>query len=157
MRALVQRSLESSVSVRDENGNINLLSSIDKGLVVLLGVQDRDEDKHIQKLADKIEKLRIFNDDDGKMNLSIKEVGGSILLVSQFTLYANCKKGNRPSFIEAGEPTFSEKMYEKMAEELRSRNLEVGMGQFGGDMLVKIQNDGPITIWLDTDELVGDK
>lgn len=154
MRALVQRSLESSVSVR-ENGEYKIHSSIDKGLVVLLGVEDADTDKELNKLCDKIEKLRIFEDEEGKMNLSVRDIGGDILLISQFTLYADCKKGNRPSFIEAGDYRYADEMYNKMVEEFRNRGFKVGTGKFGADMLVKINNQGPVTIWLDTDYLMG--
>lgn len=154
MRALVQRSLKSSVQVR-ENGKYQEISSIDKGLVVLLGVEDKDTDKELNKLCDKIEKLRIFEDENGKLNLSCKDVGGEILLISQFTLYADCRKGNRPSFIGAGNYEYANKMYIKMVEEFRKRGFKVGTGKFGADMLVNIQNQGPVTIWLDTDELMG--
>lgn len=156
MRALIQRSLKSSVAVK-ENGEYKPLSKIDKGLVVLLGVEDSDTDEDIDKICSKIEKLRIFEDENGKLNLSIKDIGGSILLISQFTLYANCQKGNRPSFIEAGEPRFANAMYEKTAKLFRDRGLEVGTGEFGADMLVSIENSGPVTIWLDSKELLGRK
>lgn len=153
MRALIQRSLKSSVCVKEE-GEYREISSIEKGLVVLLGVEDDDGDEHMMKLCDKIEKLRIFEDDEGKMNLSVKDVGGDLLIVSQFTLYADCKKGNRPSFVGAGDYKYADKMYQKMVEEMRKRGFKVGTGQFGADMLVNIQNLGPVTIWLDTDELM---
>ena len=119
MRALIQRAVNSSVSIMTD-GEYKLKSSIDKGFVILLGVSNEDTEQDLQKLADKISKLRIFEDENGKMNLSIKDIDGKILLISQFTLYADCKKGNRPSFINAGKPDYANMMYEKFADYLRN-------------------------------------
>lgn len=152
MRALIQRAVNSSVSIMTD-GEYKLKSSIDKGFVILLGVSNEDTEQDLQKLADKISKLRIFEDENGKMNLSIKDIDGKILLISQFTLYADCKKGNRPSFINAGKPDYANLMYEKFADYLRNLGFEVGTGEFGADMLVNIQNVGPTTIWLDSGDL----
>ena len=152
MRALIQRAVNSSVSIMTD-GEYKLKSSIDKGFVILLGVSNEDTEQDLQKLADKISKLRIFEDENGKMNLSIKDIDGKILLISQFTLYADCKKGNRPSFINAGKPDYANLMYEKFADYLRNLGFEVVTGEFGADMLVNIQNVGPTTIWLDSGDL----
>lgn len=153
MRALVQRSLKSSVSIKTD-GEYKLKESIEKGFVVLLGVCDTDTDDDLNKLVDKISKLRVFEDENGKMNLSIADYNGEILLISQFTLYANCKHGNRPSFIEAGKPEYANEMYEKFASKLKENGIIVKTGIFGADMLVNIQNYGPVTIMLDSDELL---
>lgn len=153
MRALVQRAKNSSVSIMTD-GEYKLKSEIENGFVILLGVCDEDTDEDMTKLADKISKLRIFEDENGKMNLSVQDVGGSILLISQFTLYADCKKGNRPSFINAGEPKYAELMYEKFGQYMQSLGLTVKTGEFGADMLVNIQNVGPTTIWLDSADLL---
>lgn len=153
MRALIQRSLKSSVSIMT-NGEYRLKESIDSGFVILLGVCDEDTDEDINKLVEKISKLRVFEDENGKMNLDISTNGGEILLVSQFTLYADCTHGNRPSFIKAGKPDYANMMYEKFANTLREKNLIVKTGVFGADMLVNIKNNGPVTIMLDTKELL---
>lgn len=153
MKALVQRSLKSSVLIMGDK-DYELKESIEKGFVVLLGVCDEDTDEDLEKLTDKISKLRVFEDENGKMNLSISDIGGEILLISQFTLYANCSRGNRPSFIEAGAPDYANSMYEKFAQRLREKDMIVKMGVFGADMRVDIQNHGPVTIMLDSKELL---
>ena len=145
MRAVVQRSLESSVSV---DGRV--IAKISKGLVVLLGVGQGDTEAEAAFMADKIANLRIFEDAEGKMNLSVKEVGGEILLISQFTLYGDCRKGRRPSFIDAAPPDEADRLYKLVADLLRDQGLKVGTGEFGAHMLVNIQNDGPVTILIDS-------
>jgi len=145
MRAVVQRSLESSVSV---DGRV--IAKISKGLVVLLGVGQGDTEAEAAFMADKIANLRIFEDAEGKMNLSVKDVGGEILLISQFTLYGDCRKGRRPSFIDAAPPDEADRLYKLVADLLRDQGLKVGTGEFGAHMLVNIQNDGPVTILIDS-------
>lgn len=146
MRAIIQRVSEASVSV---DGKIT--GSIKTGLLVLLGIEDADTDDDIKKLSSKIINLRIFNDEQGLMNLSIKDVNGDILLVSQFTLFADSRKGNRPSYIRASKPPVAIPMYEKMIAGMSSelgRKVETGI--FGADMKVALVNDGPVTIFIDT-------
>jgi len=145
MRAVVQRSLESSVSV---DGKV--IAKIPNGLVVLLGVGQGDTEAEAAFMADKIANLRIFEDAEGKMNLSVKDVGGEILLISQFTLYGDCRKGRRPSFIDAAPPDEADRLYRLVADLLRDQGLKVGTGEFGAHMLVNIQNDGPVTILIDS-------
>ena len=146
MRAVIQRVSQASVTVDSK-----ITGSIKHGLLVLLGIEDADTFDDIKKLSSKIVNLRIFNDGQGLMNLSIKDVNGNILLVSQFTLFADCKKGNRPSFIRASKPPVAIPMYEKMIEAMSNdlgRNIETGI--FGADMQVALVNDGPVTIFIDT-------
>ena len=146
MRAVIQRVSQASVTVDN-----NITGSIKHGYLVLLGIEDADTDEDISKLSSKIVNLRIFNDDKGLMNLSIKEVGGDILLVSQFTLFADAKKGNRPSYIRASKPPVAIPMYEKMIAALTTdlgKKIETGI--FGADMKVALLNDGPVTIFIDT-------
>ena len=145
MRAVIQRALKANLKVDGE-----LISEIDKGLLVFLGVGIGDEEKDMEKLAKKISNLRIFEDENGKMNLSIKDVGGEILLVSQFTLYGDCSHGNRPSFVEAEKPEKALKLYEKMQKCLENHQIIVKMGVFGADMKIDVLNDGPVTIMLDS-------
>jgi len=146
MRAVIQRVSEASVTV---DGNIT--GSISNGLLVLLGIEDADNIEDIEWLSNKIINLRIFNDTNGVMNVSIKENGGEILLVSQFTLHASTKKGNRPSYIKASKPDFAIPMYEKMITQLeKDLNKKIQTGIFGADMKVKLLNDGPVTIVIDT-------
>ena len=146
MRTIIQRVSEASVTV---DGIIT--GAIKNGLVVLLGIEDADTDDDIQKLSSKIINLRIFNDEQGVMNLCIKDVQGDILLVSQFTLFADTKKGNRPSYIRASKPPVAIPMYEKMIATM-SNDLgkKVETGIFGADMKVALVNDGPVTIFIDT-------
>mgnify|MGYP003425380402 CR=1 FL=1 len=143
MRVLVQRSGVSSVSVND-----NVVGKIEQGLVVLVGFTDGDTVEQIQYLAKKIANLRIFPDDNGVMNKSILDYGGQILSISQFTLYANCNKGNRPSYMDAMNNNEAINFYELFNEELR-KYVEVETGEFGADMNVSITNIGPTTIWLE--------
>lgn len=146
MRLLVQRVRASSVTVDGK-----LISSINQGLNILVGVCDKDTIDDADLLAAKVAKMRIFSDLEGKMNLSIQEVGGEALVISQFTLYADTRKGNRPSFIEAGSPLHAEKLYKHFINSLKSLGVPTHSGIFGADMLVKIENDGPVTIWMDSE------
>lgn len=148
MRALIQRVTRAQVSIEGE-----LHSSIGKGYVILLGVGAKDGNEQAEKLWSKISKLRIFEDENGKTNVSLADVQGDVMVVSQFTLYANCKRGNRPSFTEAGAPDEANRLYEYFVE-LARRDIEhVATGSFGAMMQVELVNDGPFTIWLDTDTL----
>ena len=148
MRAVLQRVNHGKVTVEGE-----VTGEIASGLVILLGITHTDTQENVQKLASKITKLRIFSDDQGKMNLSIKDVGGEVLVISQFTLYADSKKGNRPSYIEAARPEQATPLYEQFCETLRQEGLTVATGVFGADMNVELLNQGPVTIILDTDHL----
>jgi len=146
MRAVIQRVLRSSVEI---DGRI--VSEIGKGLLVLLAVEDADTDEDIEWLAGKIARLRIFSDPQGLMNLSVQDVAGDVLVVSQFTLYASTKKGNRPSFIKASKPDFAVPMYEKFMKKLSEElGKPVKSGEFGAYMLVSLINDGPVTIIIDS-------
>ena len=149
MKFVIQRVLNSSVKVDGET-----IGSIGKGFLVLIGVADIDTKEIADKLVDKMIKLRIFEDSEGKTNLSLSDVGGELLLVSQFTLYADCKKGNRPSFIKAGKPDFANEMYEYIINKCKTyEGLKVERGKFGADMKVELINDGPFTIVLDSEEM----
>jgi len=148
MRFLVQRVSESSVEINGE-----VVGQIGKGFMVLVGVCDSDTKEIADKMVRKMLGLRIFEDEQGKTNLSLDTVGGQLLLISQFTLYANCKKGNRPSFIEAGEPGMAEEMYEYIIAKCKEQVEVVERGQFGADMKVSLTNDGPFTIILDSEQL----
>ena len=148
MKFVIQRVTSASVSVEGET-----IGAIDKGFLVLIGVTDTDTKEIADKMIHKLVGLRIFDDAEGKTNLSLDQVGGSLLLVSQFTLYANCKKGFRPSFIDAGEPQFAEEMYEYIISECKKSVPNVRCGSFGADMKVSLLNDGPFTIILDSKEL----
>ncbi len=127
------------------------LGEIRRGYVVLLGVSNTDTKEHADKLVDKIARLRIFEDENGKTNLSAADVNGAILIVSQFTLYADTKKGNRPSFINAGSPALANELYEYFIATAKTRFVEVANGSFGAHMEIKLVNDGPFTLILDTD------
>ena len=146
MKVVLQRVKEASVSI---DGQIH--GKIGRGFVLLVGVSDADGEAEVDYLTHKISKLQVFEDDAGKLNLDINAVNGAILSISQFTLYADTKKGNRPSFTKAGEPQHADRVYEQLNERLRQTGLEVQTGVFGADMLVNIQNDGPVTIIFDTD------
>lgn len=148
MRALIQR--VSSASVSTEGGNVN---SIDQGFCILLGVGPDDTEQIAEKLWSKISKLRIFEDQDGKTNLSLRDVDGAVLLVSQFTLYADCSKGNRPSFTKGASPDLANHLYEYFAQLVRNDDIELKTGWFGAMMEVSLTNSGPFTIWLDSDDL----
>ncbi len=145
MKAVLQRVVSASVSVDDV-----VISKIDYGLLVLLGVAQDDEDRDMAWMADKISGIRIFSDDHGKINRSIIEAHGSILLVSQFTLMADISKGRRPSFVAAAQPEKANVCYEKLAVLLREQGIRVAQGKFGADMRIALINDGPVTIVLDS-------
>ena len=148
MRFVIQRVTEASVTIDGE-----ISGKIGKGYLVLIGVADTDTKEIADKMIRKMIGLRIFEDEQGKTNLSLADVDGGLLLVSQFKLYANCKSGNRPSFIEAGKPDMANEMYEYIIEKCRESVDEVQTGEFGADMKVQLLNDGPFTILLDSDQL----
>jgi len=146
MRVLIQKVQEASVTVERE-----VVAKIGEGLLVLVGIEDADSNEDIEWLSKKIVQLRIFLDDDGVMNRSVLDVDGNIIVVSQFTLHAMTKKGNRPSYIKASKPDFAVPMYERFCEKLTSDlGKPVGRGIFGADMKVALINDGPVTIWIDS-------
>ena len=146
MKVVIQRVSRASVRV-----NESVTGSIDTGLLLLLGIEDADGEADILWLSNKIVNLRIFNDEDGVMNRSVKEIDGNILLVSQFTLHASTKKGNRPSYIKASKPEFAIPMYERMKAQLeKDLEMKIQSGIFGADMKVELTNDGPVTIAIDT-------
>jgi D-tyrosyl-tRNA(Tyr) deacylase len=146
MRALLQRVSSASVSVDGKT-----ISSIQHGLLILLGIEEADETSDIDWLCGKITQLRIFDDPEGKMNLSIQDIAGEIMVVSQFTLHASTKKGNRPSFIKAAPPAISEPLYRAFCDALSQKmNSPIGRGIFGAEMKVALVNDGPVTIWIDS-------
>ena len=148
MRFVVQRVTHASVTV---DGNV--IGKIGQGFMVLIGVSDEDTKETADKMVKKLLGLRIFEDENGKTNLDIHTVGGSLLLISQFTLYADCKHGNRPSFIKAGKPDMANEMYEYIISECKKQVTVVETGEFGADMKVSLENDGPFTIVLDSKEL----
>lgn len=148
MRAVIQRVIKGSVSVEGRE-----ISAINRGMLVLLGVGREDKAEDVQYIADKLAGLRIFADDAGKMNLSLFDIKGEILAVSQFTLYGDARKGRRPSFSEAALPGSAESLYEQLISELKSRGFTVKTGIFGADMQLGLINDGPVTILLDSKKL----
>lgn len=145
MKLLVQRVSQASVTV---DGDV--ISKIGPGLLLFLGVGHEDGEAQAKALAAKASKLRIFPDDEGRMNRSLMDRGGAALVVSQFTLLADCRKGNRPSFIAAAEPSRAEALYEFFARELEGLGITVGRGRFGAHMEIALVNDGPVTIWLES-------
>ena len=145
MRSVVQRVSRASVTV---DGKI--IGAIGKGLLVLLGVEEQDTDKDALYMADKITKLRIFEDENGKMNLSLREVGGQVLMVSQFTLLGDARGQNRPSFIKAAAPEEADRLYTLACDRIRNNGVQVETGQFQAHMDVELLNDGPVTILLDS-------
>lgn len=147
MRALLQRTSGASVAVAGE-----VLGSIGSGLVVLLGVGPADDEATADGLARRITELRIFRDADGRTNSSLIDVGGAVLLVSQFTLFADTRRGRRPGFSGAAPPEQAERLYERVASALRDLGVDVATGRFGAEMAVQLTNDGPFTVWLDTDD-----
>ena len=149
MKIVIQRVQRADVTVEEK-----VIGKIGKGYLILFGVGEDDTEEKLQRYVDKIVKMRIFADENGKTNLSIKDVKGEMLIVSQFTLYADCKKGNRPSFVHAGEPIKANKIYERFVELMKEQIEVVETGEFGADMQVSLVNDGPFTIILD-DETVG--
>jgi D-tyrosyl-tRNA(Tyr) deacylase len=144
LRALIQRVSSASVKVDHKE-----VAAIDRGLVILLGVGQGDDESQAQYLAEKIANLRIFEDPQGKMNLSLLEVAGSALVVSQFTLYADTAKGRRPAFVDAAAPEIAEPIVTRFAELLTAQGISTQTGRFGAHMLVEINNGGPVTIWLE--------
>ena len=149
MKFVIQRVAHADVVVDGKE-----LGKIGKGFMVLIGVSKDDDRSIADKMVDKMIKLRIFEDENGKTNLSLDDVGGELLLISQFTLYANCKKGNRPSFIDAGAPDEADALYEYIIEKCKERVNAVERGEFGADMKVSLLNDGPFTILLDSAEIM---
>ena len=145
MRAVVQRVSEASVKINDE-----IVGSIDKGFVVLLGIKTDDSEKEVTWLANKICSLRVFEDEDGKMNKELSDFSGSILLISQFTLYGDCIKGKRPGFVDAARPEHAIPLYEKFKEVIIKNGINLQCGVFGADMKVSLINDGPTTLIIDT-------
>lgn len=148
MKAVLQRVTEASVSVDQKE-----ISRIKEGWLILLGIAQEDTGEEIPSLAQKILKLRAFNDKEGKMNLSVRDVEGSLLIVSQFTLHANCKKGNRPSFVKAAPPEKARKLYEDFISYMKEEGVPLGTGSFGAKMAISIEADGPVTLLLDSSDL----
>lgn len=151
MRFVIQRVKEASVRVEGE-----IIGEIQKGFLVLIGVSRDDTEEVADKMIKKMTGLRIVEDEEGKTNRSLADVQGSLLLVSQFTLYANCKKGNRPSFTDAGDPDLANRLYEYVIQKCRQSVPNVQTGRFGAEMEVSLVNDGPFTILLDSDTLAGE-
>jgi len=147
MRILLQRVRNASVTIA---GQVH--GQIDQGFCLLVGAEDSDTSEQVDYLVHKISHLRVFSDENDKMNLSIADVQGSVLSVSQFTLYASTKKGNRPSFVAAGDPAHAKRLYEEFNTKLAATGIPVATGVFGADMQVALVNDGPVTIWFDTDD-----
>ena len=148
MRLVVQKVSQSSVKIEGE-----IVGAIDKGYMVLVGITNGDDELLVEKMVDKLVNLRIFEDENDKLNLSLLDVGGSVLSISQFTLYANCKKGRRPSFIDAAKPDISSPLYDFFNKKLEEKGINVERGVFGAMMEVSLINDGPGTIILDSNEL----
>lgn len=148
MKFVIQRVTHASVTVEDK-----VIGKIDKGFLILIGVCNEDTEETADKMIKKTAGLRIFEDENGKTNLALNDVGGELLLVSQFTLYADCKKGYRPSFINAGSPEHANEIYEYIINEFKKLGFKVETGEFGADMKVELLNDGPFTILLDSKEL----
>lgn len=144
MRLVVQKVSQSSVKIEGE-----IVGAIDKGYMVLVGITNGDDELLVEKMVDKLVNLRIFEDENDKLNLSLLDVGGSVLSISQFTLYANCKKGRRPSFIDAAKPDISSPLYDFFNKKLEEKGINVERGVFGAMMEVSLINDGPVTIILD--------
>ncbi len=149
MRFVVQRVNHADVSVENQ-----MIGQIQKGFLVLIGISRDDTAQIADKMTKKLIGLRIFEDENGKTNLDLKSVNGELLLVSQFTLYADCKKGNRPSFVHAGEPHMAESLYQYIIDQCRREIAVVEQGQFGAEMKISLENDGPFTIILDSDEIM---
>lgn len=148
MRAVVQRVIEASVTVEEK-----VIGEIGRGFVVLLGVESEDSEADAKYMAEKVVGLRVFEDSEEKMNLSLMDIGGEILAISQFTLLGDVRKGKRPSFVKAARPETAVELYRKFIEEVKGRGVPVAEGEFQADMLVKIYNDGPVTILLDSKKI----
>lgn len=149
MKFVIQRVKNASVTVDN-----NIIRKIDSGFLVLIGITESDTKEIADFMVKKLINLRVFNDAQNKMNLSIKDVGGNLLLISQFTLYADCSHGNRPSFTNAAKPDYANKLYEYIISEAQKYDVGVETGKFGADMKVELLNDGPVTIILDSDEII---
>lgn len=149
MRAVVQRVSKGSVTVEN-----NVIGSINKGLVVLLGITEEDTNSDIDYMIDKIINLRIFEDENEKMNFSLLDINGEILLVSQFTLYGDCRKGRRPNFMSAAKPEKAEFLYNKFVDTIKLQNVNIQTGVFQADMQVHIENDGPVTLIIDSQKII---
>lgn len=149
MKAVIQRVKKASVTVEG-----SVIGAIQEGLLVLLGISKEDTKEEVKKFVNKIIRLRIFADENGKTNLSLQEIKGELLVVSQFTLYADCKKGRRPSFVNAGDPEVANELYEFFIELVKEKVEKVEHGSFGADMKVELLNDGPFTIVLDSRDLL---
>ena len=145
MRAVVQKVSSSKVTVDGET-----IGKIDQGLMVLLGVTHDDTSKDVDYMVDKVTNLRIFEDEEGKMNLSLKDIGGDVLAVSQFTLYGDARRGRRPSFSDAARPEVANPLYEEFIEKVKTQGINVETGKFGAHMMVDLTNDGPVTILLES-------
>ena len=145
MRACIQRVTEASVTVDGE-----IVGKIGRGLLVLVGIGRHDGPDEVNWMAERIAGLRVFNDEQGKMNLSLKDVGGAMLVVSQFTLLADCRKGRRPSLGEAASPALAQSLYEAFVISVREMGVDVATGKFREHMIVSLVNDGPVTLWIDT-------
>ncbi len=148
MRALIQRVSRASVTVEG-----NVVGEIGRGLLVLLGIGQGDSEAQVKTLVDKVVYLRIFGDEEGKMNRSLLDIGGAVLVVSQFTLYADMRRGRRPSFTNAAQPSIAEPLVERFKSAIAAYGLTVADGIFGAMMQVELCNDGPVTIWMDSEEL----
>ena len=148
MKFIIQRVQKSSVTVDNKT-----VGKINKGFLVLIGITHTDTTEIADKMIKKMVNLRVFSDENDKMNLALKDVEGELLLISQFTLYADCKKGNRPSFVDAAKPEYANELYEYVIEKCKESGNKVQTGIFGADMKVELLNDGPVTIVLDSDEL----
>jgi D-tyrosyl-tRNA(Tyr) deacylase len=149
MRVLVQRVSRAEVRIRESSGTTRLAGRIAKGFVLLVGFTHDDDVSRLEWMADKVAGLRLFADDEGKMNRSLGEVGGAVLVVSQFTLYGDARKGRRPSFIDAARPEVAIPLYERFLAILRGHAIPVESGEFGAMMEVDLVNDGPVTLWLE--------
>lgn len=149
MKFVIQRVNHASVKVEGET-----IGEIGAGYLILMGVGQSDTEEIADKMIKKTMNLRIFKDEEGKINRSIADIGGEVLVVSQFTLYASCKKGNRPSFFDAGSPQMADSLYQYVVEQIRAMGYRVETGEFGADMKVSLENDGPFTIVLDSEEIL---
>lgn len=149
MRAVLQRVKSASVTIQNEK-----VGEIADGILLFLGITEEDGEKECDFLAEKAVQLRIFEDEEGKMNRSLLDMGGKMLIVSQFTLFADCRRGRRPSFIKAARPQQAEPLYERFIQAVQGMGVKTASGRFGADMLVSLENDGPVTILLDTEECI---
>jgi len=149
MKFVIQRVKNASVEVDNK-----IVGSINKGFLVLIGITHTDTKEIADVLINKLIKLRVFEDENEKMNLALNDINGELLLISQFTLYADCRKGNRPAFIDAAKPDYANKLYEYIIEECKKQEIDVQTGIFGADMKVNLLNDGPVTIILDSQDLI---